>query len=145
MEKSSVVREVFGFTKGDSNSELPSPTPEQTQNINNILNLLDEADPYYDSKDTKHYAAAFAKARKLHEQSNDLFVARDLRLNLLDSIMAAYKDVGVLLLGADLDRYHGSPDPTALAARMRKVFLRQMIENNLDTDGQGFLNYLLGR
>jgi hypothetical protein len=144
MDKSSAARDMFGFTRGDSNLELPPLSPVQRTNLMSILSLLDEADPFYDSKDTQRYAVKFERARELHEQSINLFPSRDLRLNLLNSIIKAYQNVGTLLLAIDMNRYRDSPDPTAAAGRIRKAFLRQIVEGRLDENGQSFLDYLLG-
>jgi hypothetical protein len=144
MDKSSAARDMFGFTRGDSDPELLPLSPIQQTNLMSTLSLLDEADPFYDSKDTQRYAIKFERARELHEQSINLFPSRDLRLNLLNSIMKAYQDVGTLLLATDLNKYKDVPDPMAAAGRIRKAFLRQIIEGKLDKNGQSFLDYLLG-
>lgn len=145
MDKSEAAKSMFGFTRGDSNPELSPLSPAQARNLTDIIRLLDEADPFYDSKDTRQFAAKFGQARELHEQSSDLFPPRDLRLNLLNSIIEAYRHVGTLLLATDMQQYNDSPDAMAAGGRMRKVFLKQIIENRLDDSAQDFLNYLLGR
>lgn len=145
MDKSSAARDVFGFTQGDSDPELPPLSPSQQRNLVSIFTLLDDADPFYDTEDARQYAVKFESARELHKQSKSLFPTRDLRLNLLNSTMSAYQDVGLLLLAKDMNRYKESSDPTMLAGRMRKTFLKQIIEDGLDTNGQSFLDYLLGR
>lgn len=145
MDKSEATKSMFGFTQGDSNSDLPPLSPAQERNLTAIVKLLDEADPFYDSKDTRQFAAKFGEARRQHEQSSDLFPPRDLRLNLLNSIIDAYQKVGTLLLATDMKQYDESPDAMAAGGRIRKVFLKQIIEGTLDDNGQDFLNYLLGR
>jgi len=145
MDKASATKSVFGFTRGDSNAEMPPLSPAQYRNLTSILSLLDEADPLYDHKDTKQYAAKFAQARELNEQSGDLFPHRDLRLNLLNATVHAYREVGVLLLSADLKQYDESPDPTMLAGRMRKLFLRKIIEGKLEAAERDALDFLLGQ
>lgn len=145
MDKDALAKSMFGFTRGDSNPELPPLSPAQQRNLTAVVGLLDEADPFYDSKDTRQFAAKFGEARRQHEQSADLFPPRDLRLNLLDSILDAYQKVGTLLLATDLKQYDEAPDAMAAGGRVRKAFLKQIVEDTLDANGQEFLNYLLGR
>ena|ERR1043165_392357 len=145
MNKTEATRGIFGFTRGDSNPNLPLLSQDQEEHVTNILIQLDEADAFYDNKELKQFLAGFENARVLHERSSALLPLRDIRLNLLNSTLDAYKNVGVLVFATFLGKYDESPDAMVAAGRMRKAFLRMIIENKLDTEAQSLLAYLLGR
>ena len=145
MDKTKATKEVFGFTRGDSNREMPPLAPAQERVLLSALVALEEADGHYDRHSgAKMYAEAVKNARLLTEEAHDVLPARDLRLNLLDSTLDAYQQAGVLLIGNETNLAQEIPEALAAGGRIRKAFLRQIIEGSLDSNGQDVLRFLLG-
>jgi hypothetical protein len=145
MNKEEVTRAIFGVSRSDGYDDLIPLTNTQETAISDTLALTDELDAVYDQQASGGlFIAAFRKALEKHKEIQDALPANDLRTNLLSTTLKAYQDVGTLMLGSELNRFQGSTKETMLAARMRKSFLRKIISNELDSEGQSFLNYLLG-
>lgn len=146
MNKEETSRAIFGVGRSDGYGELTALTPAQYAAIVNTLAATDELDAVYDQEGGgRSYAAAFRVARESHEEAKKILPQGDLRTNLLEASIKIYQDVGTLIVGSELNRWQGSTKESMLAARMRKGFLRKILNNTLDPEGQDFLNYLLRR
>jgi hypothetical protein len=145
MNKEDVSRTIFGVSRSDGYNGLTPLTDTQEAAIFDTLALTDELDAVYNQQGSGYlFAATFRKAQEKHEDIRGALPNNDLRTNLLSTTLKAYQDVGTLLVGSELNRFQGSTKETMLTARMRKGFLRKIITDELDTEGQDFLNYLLG-
>ena len=91
------------------------------------------------------FVAAFTKAREKYGEVSAIFPSKDIRAALLGTTLEAYENVVTLIIGAELNLFHGDTTPLVASARMRKLFLRKIISGELDTDGRAFLDYLLGQ
>lgn len=145
-EKEEVSRTLFGVCRADGYADLITLTPAQYAAIVETLALTDELDSVYDQEgDGRLYAATFRKARERYEVAHNDLPKGDLRTNLLGATIKQYQDIGTLIVGSELKRWQGSTKEGMTAARMRKGFLRKIMNNTLDPDGQKFLDYLLRR
>jgi hypothetical protein len=145
INKEEAARSIFGIGRNDGCEYLFLTTP-QLKAIADTLAVTDELDAVYDAQGSaQQYAAIFNTVRKIHEEAQAAFPKKDIRALLLGSIVKCYLDVGTLILGTELKQYQDDYSATVAAARMRKLFLRKIISGDLDDEGQGFLNYLLGK
>lgn len=145
LNKEEAARSIFGIGRNDGCVYLFLTTP-QLKAIADTLDVTDELDAVYDAQGSaRQYAAIFDKVRKLHEEVQAMLPKKDVRALLLGSIVKCYLDLGTLMLATELKQYQDDYSATVAAARMRKLFLRKIMSGDLDDEGQGFLNYLLGK
>jgi hypothetical protein len=146
MNKEEAAQSFFGIGRMDTTRELTSLASAQEKAILDTLNLTDAVDSVYEQQaDGRSFAASFKAAREKYEDIRELLPDGDLRSNLLRTTLKAYQDAGTLILGSELQHYKGSTIETMAVARMRKVFLRKIMSNDLDQEAQHFVNYLLGK
>jgi hypothetical protein len=143
-DKEEVSRTIFGIGRADG-CVLSHLTEAQQNAILDALTLTDELDTIYDQQGGgASYVASFTKAREKYEEVLPGLPDKDIRTALLGTTLKGYEDLGTLIVGTELGRFHGDMSPTALSARMRKLFLRKIIGGQLDQQGQDVLTYLLG-
>jgi hypothetical protein len=145
IDKEDTSRTIFGIGREDG-CVLNSLTEAQQKSILDALDLTDELDVAYDQRNNSaSFVAAFSKAREKYADVSAMLPTKDIRAVLLGTTLEAYENLVTLIIGTELNLFHGDTTPTVASARMRKLFLRKIISGELDTDGQAFLDYLLGR
>lgn len=143
-DKEDISRALFGVGRADCNVLEPFTAAQETA-IQGTLELIDLIDAIHDQQaDGTALANALRQAQDKFEQIRPLIPDEDLKTRLLAATMKAYKDVITLTIGAELNKFYGDVTPALAAARMRKVFLRKIISNDLDPEAQQFVAYLIG-
>lgn len=144
IDKEEISRAIFGVGRADC-SVLKPFTHEQEMAILGTLELIDAVDGIHDQQTgATALTTAFSQAKEKFEQILTLLPDEDLKTRLLAATLKAYEEWITLTIVAELNQFHGDATPTVAAARMRKLFLRKIISNDLDPDAQQFVNYLIG-
>jgi hypothetical protein len=144
IDKEEISRTIFGVGRADC-SVLKPFTQEQEMAILGTLDLIDAVDRIHDPQaGATPLATAFSQAKEKFEHVLPLLPDEDLKTRLLAATLKAYEDWITLTIGAELNQFHGDATPTVAAARMRKVFLRKIISNDLDPSARQFVDYLIG-
>jgi hypothetical protein len=144
IDKEEISRTIFGVGRADC-CVLKPFTHEREMAILGTLELIDAVDKIYDQQaGVISLATAFSQAKEKFEEILILLPDEDLKTRLLAATLKAYEDWITLTIGAELNQFHGDATPTVAAARMRKVFLRKIISNDLDPSAQQFVDYLIG-
>lgn|GEM_PF-1408141 len=145
IDKEDTSRTIFGIGREDG-CVLNSLTAAQEKAILDALDLTDELDAAYEQpSNSASLVAAFTRAREQYGHVSANLPSKDIRVVLLGTTLEAYENVVTLIIGVELNLFHGDVTPIVASARMRKLFLRKIISAELDTEGRAFLDYLLGR
>lgn len=145
IDKESTSRTIFGIGRDDG-CVLNSLTEAQQKAILDALDVTDELDAAYEQRsNSASFVAAFTKSREKYGDILAILPSKDIRAALLGTTLEAYKNVVTLIIGTELNLFHGDITPIVATARMRKLFLRKITSGELDTDGRAFMDYLLGR
>jgi hypothetical protein len=142
--KEEASRSIFGLGRQDGCIFRSLGSREETA-IAETLDLTDKLDTIYDrSRDSADFLKALNEAATKHKDAALLLPTKDIRTQLLATTLKGYEDLGALIVGGELGCFQQDTIAAAAAVRTRKLFLRKILSNDLDRQGQDFLNYLLG-
>ncbi len=118
-----------------SANRLAPLTNEQKADVLSIVKGIDELDAIYDQRSKKRdslalYAGKYEQVHEKFEPIHSSLPNGDARM-MLYNMMEGYQNVGSVWLGNVQGKIKESPDATMLAARMRKVLLKKILEGNL--------------
>jgi hypothetical protein len=143
-DKEESARTIFGVCRADC-SVLKPFTPEQEMAVLEMLESIDGLDSIHDKRGgATLLVKSFNDVKEKHEQKFSFLPDADLKTRLLAATLKAYEDMITLTVGAEFGGFQGDITPTLAVARMRKAFLRKIISNDLDSDAQQFVSYLIG-
>lgn len=144
IDKEDTSRTIFGIGR-EHGCVLNPLTEAQEKAILDALDSTDELDAAYEQRsNSASLVAAFTTAREQYGHVSPNLPSKDIRVVLLGTTLEAYENVVTLIIGAELNLFHGDVTPVIASARMRKLFLRKIISAELDTEARAFLDYLLG-
>lgn len=143
IDKEQASQTIFGIGRSDG-CTLASITQAQEAAILETLALTDEVDKVYDQQGGLiALETAFSLAREMQEQVIAFLPDKDIRTMLLGTTLKAYENCITLAVGAELNHFNGDAAATVATARMRKLFLKKILNGDLDPNAQDFLNYLI--
>lgn len=133
-------------TNPEVSDRLAPLTDTQKVGVIAIIKGTDEIDVIYDRRSNSRIAVAryTEKFEQTHEKFEQVYAAlpkNDARM-MLYNMMQGYENVGSLLLAKSQRKSSESPDPMMLAARMRKVLLKKIVDGNLSQDEKRVIEVL---